>query len=372
MPPDTGSVRSGCAGSVELEVARQSNVLRRRPRVLASAVDGDEAAAAAPRRAPPQPGRRRRRARHRSGQSAPAAAARAAARRPPHAPPAPPPLPPASPPAPPEFPPPPELVAPWREPAPPTATSQIEVSNRSDGGFFYWLLRFYAFGLLCALGLLRHGRVRHLHLLRGDAAHAARHRDLSRGGGDDDRDARRGRHAAGRAGQRAPRDPAVRPLPPAARPRVPGRRGSPLLRAPGAGLPRHRARADRQPARGRRRAGRLDHHPAGGEVVPDLRADAAAEDPRGDPGAPPRAALLQARHPHALPEPDLPRPRLVRRRGGGAALLRQGGGRSRPRRDGAARRPGARALALLAADEPGGRPRAPRPGAGHRWSPPAT
>ena len=30
----------------------------------------------------------------------------------------------------------------------------IEVSNRSDGGFFYWLLRFYAFGLLCALGML--------------------------------------------------------------------------------------------------------------------------------------------------------------------------------------------------------------------------
>ena len=26
--------------------------------------------------------------------------------------------------------------------------------NRSDGGFFYWLLRFYAFGLLCGLGAL--------------------------------------------------------------------------------------------------------------------------------------------------------------------------------------------------------------------------
>jgi penicillin-binding protein 1A len=50
-----------------------------------------------------------------------------------------------------EFPPAPELVAPWRESG---AASHIEVSNRSDGGFFYWLLRFYAFGLLCALGLL--------------------------------------------------------------------------------------------------------------------------------------------------------------------------------------------------------------------------
>ena len=30
----------------------------------------------------------------------------------------------------------------------------MEVTNRSDGGFFYWLLRFYAFGLMCAFGLL--------------------------------------------------------------------------------------------------------------------------------------------------------------------------------------------------------------------------
>jgi penicillin-binding protein 1A len=51
----------------------------------------------------------------------------------------------------PEFPPLPELAAPWREPR---RASRVEVTNRSDGGFFYWLLRFYAFGLLCALGLL--------------------------------------------------------------------------------------------------------------------------------------------------------------------------------------------------------------------------
>ncbi len=342
-----------------------SNVLRRRPRVLASAVDGDEAAAAAPRRAPPQTGRRRRRARHRSRQStsatpaagarrsapATARAARAAAA--------------AS-----------AGVSARRAgvPAPARAGRALaragaDVADRGQQPLRRRLL-------LLAAALLRlrpavrarparHGRVRNLHLLRGDAAHAARHRDLSRGRRDDDRDARRGRHAARRAGQRAPRDPVVRPLPPAAGARVPGRRGPPLLRAPGPRLPRHRARADGQPARRRRRAGRLDHHPAGREVVPDLRTDAAAEDPRGDPGAAPRAALLEARHPHALPEPDLPGPRLVRRRGGGAALLRQGGGRSRSRRDGAARRPGAGALALLAADEPGGRPRAPRSGAGH-------
>jgi len=73
----------------------------------------------------------------------------------PHAPPAPPRLPPPAPPDPPEFPPPPELVAPWREAPPePGAGTEIDVVNRSDGGFFYWLLRFYAFGVLCALGLL--------------------------------------------------------------------------------------------------------------------------------------------------------------------------------------------------------------------------
>src|SRR4051812_43617745 len=68
----------------------------------------------------------------------------------PHAP-APPPLPTSAPAAPPEYPPPPELVAPWREAA---GASRVEIVNRSDGGFFYWLLRFYAFGVLCALGLI--------------------------------------------------------------------------------------------------------------------------------------------------------------------------------------------------------------------------
>jgi penicillin-binding protein 1A len=45
-------------------------------------------------------------------------------------------------------------VAPWREPAPRAEADTIEVENRSDGGFVYWLLRFYAFGLMCALGAL--------------------------------------------------------------------------------------------------------------------------------------------------------------------------------------------------------------------------
>jgi penicillin-binding protein 1A len=80
----------------------------------------------------------------------------------PHPPPAPPRLPPPSLPEHPdledEYPHPPELVAPWREPAPPESQAGgVEVTNRSDGGFFYWLFRFYAFGVVCALGLLALG-----------------------------------------------------------------------------------------------------------------------------------------------------------------------------------------------------------------------
>jgi penicillin-binding protein 1A len=37
---------------------------------------------------------------------------------------------------------------------PPTEYERVEVSNPSDGGFWYWLLKFYAFGLFCALGVV--------------------------------------------------------------------------------------------------------------------------------------------------------------------------------------------------------------------------
>ena len=63
-------------------------------------------------------------------------------------------------------------------------------------------------------GSLFMARVRNLHLLRGDAAAAARPRDLPRGGRDDDGDARLGRHAAGRVRHRAPRDPPFDRFPP--------------------------------------------------------------------------------------------------------------------------------------------------------------
>jgi len=36
----------------------------------------------------------------------------------------------------------------WPEPA------GVEISNPSDGGFWFWLLKFYAFGTMCATGLL--------------------------------------------------------------------------------------------------------------------------------------------------------------------------------------------------------------------------
>ncbi|HVZ86889.1 MAG TPA: transglycosylase domain-containing protein [Polyangia bacterium] len=70
-----------------------------------------------------------------------------ARRRPPPPPPAKPPDPPAPPPDPPAPP-----------PGPPPRTGgptsvRVEVVNPSDGGFLFWLFRFYAFGLCCAMGL---------------------------------------------------------------------------------------------------------------------------------------------------------------------------------------------------------------------------
>ncbi len=70
------------------------------------------------------------------------------ARRPPPPPSSAPPPPPGPPTLPPAPPPPP----PGPPPGGPEAVS-VEVANPSDGGFFYWLLRFYAFGLCCLLGL---------------------------------------------------------------------------------------------------------------------------------------------------------------------------------------------------------------------------
>jgi len=38
--------------------------------------------------------------------------------------------------------------------SPADGRGRVEVENPSDGGFVYWLLKFYAFGAVTALGLL--------------------------------------------------------------------------------------------------------------------------------------------------------------------------------------------------------------------------
>src|SRR5579871_4129665 len=44
-------------------------------------------------------------------------------------------------------------VSPPPPPGPP-GQDHVEVTNPSDGGFFHWLLKFYAFGLLGAIGVV--------------------------------------------------------------------------------------------------------------------------------------------------------------------------------------------------------------------------
>ena len=132
------------------------------------------------------------------------------------------------------------------------------------------------------------------------------------------------------------RDPARGPR------RLRRHRGQALLLAPRHRLhPRVRRRAA-QPAARRLRAGLLDDHDAAGAQRLS-RADLAREDAgaqaQGSQGrAGDRAPVLQGPHPRAVPEPDLPRQRRVRRGDGVAALLRQVGPRSQPRRGGHAGR----------------------------------
>jgi penicillin-binding protein 1A len=45
----------------------------------------------------------------------------------------------------------------WRPPRDQTRYDRVEVENPSDGGFFYWLAKFYLFGLLCLLAILLMG-----------------------------------------------------------------------------------------------------------------------------------------------------------------------------------------------------------------------
>jgi penicillin-binding protein 1A len=45
----------------------------------------------------------------------------------------------------------------WRRSSPETAC--VEITNPSDGGFWFWLLKFYAFGALCCIGLILLGGI---------------------------------------------------------------------------------------------------------------------------------------------------------------------------------------------------------------------
>ena len=123
----------------------------------------------------------------------------------------------------------------------------------------------------------------------------------------------RAAHAGGRRGAPGPRAQ-----------RLPRRRGRRLLPARGARLPRHGARRHQGAAPRRPPDRRLHHHPAGLPEPPAVPgAEAEPEDPRVDPHPAHGAGAHQGPDPQPLPEPDLLRAQPLRRRGGGALLLRQ-------------------------------------------------
>ena len=172
---------------------------------------------------------------------------------------------------------------------------------------------------------------------------------------------------------RAARDPAVREVSAAAGPRLPRRRGPPLLRARRHRLPRHRARAGRQPARRRGRAGRLDDHPAGREVVPVVGADASsARSARRSS----RAAWRRSYSKRDILTLYLNQIFLGHGAYGVAAAARRYFDKPIDELDlgemATAGRAGARAVALLAAHQPRARRARAATRCWRRWSPPAT
>ena len=148
-----------------------------------------------------------------------------------------------------------------------------------------------------------------------------------------------------RVRDRAPRDHSLRGHLAQARAGDPRRRGPRVLPAHRPQHPAHRRHA----GQGHRRAppARRQHADAAArpQAVPHRRQDLGAEDPRGDPRDPDREALHEAGDLHALLQPDVFRPRRLRRRSRRAPLLRQIGegrharGSRHDRRDPAGQRP---------------------------------
>ena len=102
-------------------------------------------------------------------------------------------------------------------------------------------------------------------------------------------------------------------------------RGPPLLRELGRRRARHRPRPRAGRAQPQGGAGRLDHRPAVRQERPAraVRPHRVPEDARGGAGLPPHAQVAQEQDPHRVPQLDLLRQRRLRRRVGGAHLLRQ-------------------------------------------------
>ena len=103
-------------------------------------------------------------------------------------------------------------------------------------------------------------------------------------------------------------------------------RGQALLHQRGRGPPRHRAaRSWPTSTHKRRRAGRLDDHPAVRQerARGPAQAHPVREAPRGRARLPPHAQVEQGEDPHRVPERDLLRQRRLRHRVGRAHVLRR-------------------------------------------------
>ncbi len=206
-----------------------------------------------------------------------------------------------------------------------------------------------------------------LALRLGGVAHAGDPgpRALRDGGPGDQPHLRLRRHAAGRVRHRVARGGPLRPHPAQADRGGAGGRGPRVLRSPRHLLQGHRARRLAQPGGRRLRAGRLDHHAAGGQAVPRGREVAPAQGQGGDLRPPARAHLQQEGDLRRLSQPHLPRQQRLRRARGRPPLLLQEAGGARRRRDGDHRGAGPGAVLLLAGRAPGagrGAPqRDPRP-----------